>query len=57
MRIKDRVKPKEPPVPAGTYRGSLVYVIDIGEQLVKGKKGDYYQNQIVFTYELIGKTK
>jgi len=57
MKIKDRVKPKEPPVPAGTYRGSLVYVIDIGEQLIKGKKGDYYQNQIIFTYELIGKTK
>lgn len=57
MKIRDRVKPKEPPVPAGTYRGTLVYVIDIGEQLVKGKKGDYYQNQVVFTFELIGKTK
>lgn len=57
MRIKDRVKPKEPPVPAGTYRGTLVHVIDIGEQFVKGKKGDYYQNQVVYTFELLGKTK
>lgn len=57
MRIKDRAKPKEPPVAAGTYRGALVYVIDIGEQLVKGKKGDYYQNQVVYTFELLGKTK
>ena len=56
MKIKDRVKPKTPPVPAGTYRGTLVHVIDIGEQLVKGKKGDYYQNQVVFTFELVGKT-
>lgn len=57
MKIKDRAKPKEPPVPAGTYRGVLVHVTDIGEQLCKGKKGDYYQNQVVFTYELVGKTK
>lgn len=57
MKIKDRVKPKEPPVPAGTYRGRLVHIIDIGEQLCKGKKGDYYQNQVVFTFELVGKTR
>ena len=57
MKIKDRAKPKEPPVPAGTYRGRLVHIIDIGEQLCKGKKGDFYQNQVVFTFELIGKTK
>lgn len=57
MKVKDRAKPKEPPVPAGTYRGRLVHVIDIGEQLCKGKKGDYYQNQVVFTFELVGKTK
>lgn len=57
MRIKDRVKPKEPPVPAGTYRGTLVYAIEIGEQLCKGKKGDFYQNQIIYTFELVGKTK
>lgn len=57
MKVKDRAKPKEPPVPAGTYRGCLVHVIDIGEQLCKGKKGDYYQNQVVLTYELLGKTK
>lgn len=57
MKIKDRVKPKEPPVPAGTYRGALVHVIDIGEQLCKGKKGDFYQNQVVYTFELVGKTK
>ena len=57
MKIKDRAKPKEPPVPAGTYRGRLVHVVDIGEQLCKGKKGDFYQNQVVLTFELIGKTK
>lgn len=57
MKIKDRVKPKEPPVPAGTYRGVLVHIIDIGEQLCKGKKGDFYQNQLVYTFELVGKTK
>lgn len=57
MKIKDRVKPKEPPVPAGTYRGTLVYVIDIGEQLNKGRNGPYYQNQVVYTFELVGKTK
>ena len=57
MKIKDRVKPKEPPVSAGTYRGTLVHIIDIGEQLCKGKKGDFYQNQLVYTFELVGKTK
>lgn len=57
MKIKDRAKPKEPPVPAGTYRGRLVHVVDIGEQNCKGKKGDFYQNQVVLTFELIGKTK
>ena len=57
MKIKNGLKPKVPPVPAGTYRGRLVHVMDIGEQLVKGKKGDYYQNQVVFTFELIGKTR
>ena len=57
MKSKNGLKPKVPPVPAGTYRGRLVHVIDIGEQLVKGKKGDYYQNQVVFTFELIGKTQ
>lgn len=57
MKIKDRVKPKEPPVPAGTYRGTLVHAIDLGEQLCKGKKVDFYQNQIVYTFELVGKTK
>ena len=57
MKIKDRAKPKTPPIPAGTYRGRLVYVVDIGEQLCKGKKGDFYQNQVVLTFELIGKTR
>lgn len=57
MKIKDRAKPKAPPIPAGTYRARLVHIVDIGEQLCKGKKGDYYQNQVVFTFELIGKTR
>lgn len=57
MRIKDRAKPKDPPVPIGTYRSTLVYVIDIGEQLCNGKKGEFYQNQVVYTFELLGKTK
>ena len=33
MKIKDKAKPPIPPLPGGSYLGTCVYSIDIGEQL------------------------
>lgn len=57
MKIKDRAKPKLPPVPGGTYLAVCVYSIDIGEQICEFKdKGKSYNNQVMLGFELNGVT-
>lgn len=56
MKIKDKAKPPIPPLPGGSYLGTCVYSIDIGEQLCKFKETERYSNQIVLGYEILGKT-
>lgn len=45
LRVKDRTKPKLPPVAPGVYMAVCVGVIDLGEQLCeyKEKKGRLLQ--------------
>lgn len=57
MKIRDRAKPKLPPVEPGTYMAVLVYSVDIGEQLCEYKdKAKSYNNQVMLTFELVGET-
>ncbi|MBR6377909.1 MAG: hypothetical protein IKS05_09145 [Oscillospiraceae bacterium] len=56
MKIKDKAKPPIPPLPGGSYLGTCVYSIDIGEQLCKYKDTERYNNQIVLGFEIMGKT-
>lgn len=58
LRVKDRTKPKLPPVAPGVYMAVCVGVIDLGEQLCeyKEKKGGSYKNQVQFVWELVGET-
>lgn len=50
MKIKDRAKPKTPPVDAGVYMGVCVGVIDLGEQYSEMFKN--YSNKIKFVFDL-----
>ena len=52
MRIKDRVKPKAPPVAPGVYMAICVGVIDLGEQYSERFKS--YSNKVLFVFELCG---
>lgn len=52
MRIKDRVKPKAPPVAPGVYMAICVGVIDLGEQYSDRFKS--YSNKVLFVFELCG---
>lgn len=54
MRIKDRAKPKVPPVEPGVYMAVCVGVIDLGEQY--SEKFKNYSNKIKFVWELAGET-
>lgn len=54
MRIKDRAKPKAPPVDPGVYIAVCVGVIDLGEQY--SEKFKNYSNKVKFIWELIGET-
>lgn len=57
LRVKDRAKPKLPPVEPGVYIGICVGVIDLGEQLCEFKdKSSSYKNQVQFVWELVGET-
>lgn len=57
MKIKDRAKPKLPPVAPGVYIAVCVYSIDLGEQLCEYKdKAKSYNNQVQLVFELIGET-
>lgn len=54
MKIKDRAKPKTPPVEPGVYIAVCVGVIDLGEQYSERFKT--YSNKVKFIWELPGET-
>ena len=54
MRIKDKVKPKVPPVEPGVYMAVCVGVIDLGEQY--SEKFKNYANKLRIVWELCGQT-
>lgn len=57
MKVKDRAKPKLPPVDPGVYVAVCVHSIDLGEQLCEYKdKSKSYNNQVQFVFELVGET-
>ena len=62
MKIKDRAKPKTPPVEPGVYMAVCVGVVDLGEQ--RSEKYGNYSNKVKFvwalpsvTMEIDGKTE
>ncbi len=54
MKVKDRAKPKTPPVAPGVYMAVCIGVIDLGEQY--SEKFKNYSNKVKFIWELIGET-
>lgn len=52
MKIKDRAKPKIPPVAAGSYMAVCIGVIDLGEQY--SEKFKNYSNKVQIVFELPG---
>jgi len=54
MRIKDRARPKVPPVEPGVYYAICVGVIDLGEQY--SEKFKSYSNKLRIVWELVGET-
>lgn len=52
MKIKDRAKPKTPPVAAGVYIAICIGVVDLGEQY--SEKFKNYSNKVKFIWELVG---
>lgn len=54
MKIKDRARPKLPPVAAGSYVAVCIGVIDLGEQY--SEKFKNYANKVQIVFELPGET-
>lgn len=54
MKIKDKAKPKQPPIPPNLYAGICVGVIDLGEQYSEMFKT--YSNKVMIVWELPGFT-
>ena len=54
MKIKDRAKPKLPPVEPGVYMAVCIGCIDLGEQY--SEKFKNYSNKVMFIWELPGET-
>lgn len=54
MKIKDRAKPKIPPVEPGVYMAICVGVIDLGEQY--SDKFKTFANKVKIVFELVGET-
>jgi len=54
MKIKDRAKPKVPPVEPGVYIAICIGVVDLGEQY--SEKFKNYSNKVKFIWELVGET-
>ena len=54
MKIKDRAKPKTPPVEPGVYMAVCIGFIDLGEQYSEMFKS--YSNKGMYIWELPGET-
>lgn len=54
MKIKDRAKPKTPPVEPGVYIAICVGIIDLGEQYSEQFKK--FSNKLKIVFELVGET-
>ena len=54
MKIKDRAKPKAPPVEPGVYMAVCVGVVDLGEQY--SEKFKSYSNKVKFVWALPSET-
>lgn len=54
MKVKDRAKPKLPPVEPGVYMAVCIGVIDLGEQYSEMFKS--YSNKVLFVWELPSET-
>lgn len=54
MKIKDRAKPKVPPVEPGVYMAVCIGFIDLGEQY--SEKFNSYTNKGMYVWELPGET-
>lgn len=54
MKIKDRAKPKAPPVEPGVYMAVCIGFIDLGEQY--SEKFKSYSNKGMYVWELPGET-
>ena len=54
LKVKDRDKPKIPPVDPGVYIAICVGVLDLGEQY--SEKFKNYRNEVQFVWELCGET-
>ena len=54
MKIKDRAKPKVPPVEPGVYMAVCVGVVDLGEQYSELYKT--YSNKVKFVWALPSET-
>lgn len=54
MKIKDRAKPKTPPVEPGVYMAVCIGCVDLGEQYNETFKN--HSNKCLYIWELIGET-
>lgn len=54
MRVKDKAKPKIPPVDPGVYVAICVGIVDLGEQY--SEKFKNYSNKLKIVWELVGET-
>ena len=54
MKIKDKAKPKLPPVEPGVYIAVCIGVIDLGEQY--SEKFKNYSNKVQFVWEIPSET-
>lgn len=54
MKLGDRIRAAEPPIPANMYLAHIVGVCDLGEQYSDIYKN--YSNKIAFTFEIHGQT-
>ena len=54
MKIKDRAKPKTPPVEPGVYMAVCIGCVDLGQQCNETFKS--YSNKCLYIWELIGET-
>ena len=54
MKIKDRAKPKTPPVEPGVYMAICIGCVDLGEQYNETFKN--HSNKCLYIFELIGET-